>query len=140
MPRGRAGQNSAQRNSHDADLPRIDLGARGQHVNRATHILDSLGQGFAEEPRVGSQGFGATGRTAFRVVRQFEPDRRDSPRGQGRALQAGQLETAAQDVQANYRRPRLCTGLDSLGQVQLRGNRVILRQRARCTGEGYVSR
>ena len=107
LPCGRAGENSSQRDAHDADLLRIDLGAGGQHVDRATHILDPLGQGSGKESRIGRQGPRTAGRAAFRVVWQFEPDRRDSPCGQGRALQAGQLETAAQDVQTDYRRPRL---------------------------------
>ena len=47
-PAAVAGENSAHRNAHDADLPRIDFRPRGQHVERAADVLDSLGQGLAK--------------------------------------------------------------------------------------------
>ena len=84
----------------------LTSGREAKHVDRAAHVLDSLGQGLGKELRIGRQGPRTARRTPLRVVGQFEPDRRDSPCGQGRALQSRQLKTAAQDVQANHRRPR----------------------------------
>ena len=126
---GGGGQDSAHRHAHDADMARGDFASRGQDINRAPHVLHALSQGLGKQFWIGGYGPGAAGQTALGVVGQLEPQGGNAAGGQRGALQLGQLETAAQNVQADHGRPRRRSRLDGLGQVEFRRDRIVLGHR-----------